>query len=102
MAKTAIDPFFGVSSNDVTAPTRKSQVVTPSDTVDLPYVTKQLIVTIGSTGTGVAWLDPDALDSQPTVVPLAVGTYILNIQVRRIMATGTSLGNGGQVVALWW
>lgn len=100
MPKTAIDPFFGGSAQDLNAPTRRSQIVTPSDTVDLSYVTKQLIVTVVGAGAAIAWLDPDQLDQSPTVIPLAAGTYIFNVQVRRIMATGTVLG-GGTVVALW-
>lgn len=101
MGKTAKDPFFGTNNEPVSAG-RMGAVVTPSDTQDLMQVTSSLIVTIGSGGAGIAVLYANqALDSAPVTIPLAPGTYQLQLQVRRVMATGTSLGTGGGVVAQW-
>jgi hypothetical protein len=95
--KTASDPYFGLATGG-----RNFEAVTPSDTSDLPVVTTWLIVTIGSGGTGITVLSANAQsDIAPVTIPLAVGTHTLNLQVRRIMATGTSLGTGGGVTALW-
>jgi hypothetical protein len=95
MPKTASDPYFGLATGG-----RNFAAVTPSDTADLAVVSTWLIVTIGSGGTGIAVLSPNAPDTAPVTIPLAVGTYKLPLQVRRVMATGTSLGTGGGVVAL--
>jgi hypothetical protein len=100
MAKTAIDPFFGTNNEPVTAG-RNGVVVTPNDTADLARVTSSLIVTIGTGGTGISVLYANGSDQQPVTIPLSVGTYQLNMQVRRVMATGTTLGSGGGVVAQW-
>jgi len=43
----------------------------------------------------------DGSDQEAVTIPLTVGTYVLEMQVRRVMATGTALGSGGGVVALW-
>ncbi|WP_439398682.1 spike base protein, RCAP_Rcc01079 family [Bradyrhizobium sp. PMVTL-01] len=101
MAKTAADPFSGTNGLPVTAG-RNGAVVTPSDTNDLKNVTTSLIVTIGTGGTGISVLyAAETRDSAPVTIPLGVGTWQLNLQVRRIMATGTTLGTGGGVVAQW-
>ena len=101
MAKTAVDPFFGTNIEPVTAG-RRGAAVTPSDTQDLGQVTSSLIVTIGSGGTGITVIYAGALtDTEFVTIPLSVGTYQLNMQVRRVMATGTALGTGGGVVAQW-
>jgi hypothetical protein len=101
MGKTAIDPLFGTSRDPISA-ARKAAVVTPSDTVDLANVTSSLIVTIGSGGTGIAVIFANSLtDVEAVTIPLAPGTYQLQVQVRRVMATGTALGTGGGVTALW-
>lgn len=101
MAKTAKDPFFGTTTEPVSAG-RIGAAVTPNDTTDLAQVTSSLIVTIGSGGTGIAVLYANQpLDSSPVTIPLAVGTWQIQMQVRRVLATGTSLGTGGGVVAQW-
>jgi hypothetical protein len=101
MAKTAKDPLFGTTTEPVSA-ARMGVAVTPSDTTDLAQVTSSLIVTIGTGGTGITVLYANQpLDSNPVTIPLAVGTYQLQMQVRRIMASGTSLGTGGGIVAQW-
>lgn len=101
MGKTALDPFAGTTVEPVSAG-RMGIAVTPSDTVDLANVTSSLIVTIGSGGSSIAVLYANQpLDSRPVTIPLAAGTWQLQMQVRRIMATGTSLGTGGGVVAQW-
>jgi hypothetical protein len=101
MSATALDPLQGTSTEPLAA-ARMGQTVTPSDTVDLPHVTSSLIVAIGTGGTAVAVLFANMpLDSAPVVITLTPGTYQLNLQVRRVMATGTALGTGGAVTALW-
>jgi len=95
--KTASDPYFGTATGG-----RDFAAVTPSDTSDLPVVSTSLIVTIGSGGNGIAVLSANAQsDTAPVTIPLAVGTYKLPLQVRRVMATNTNLGTGGGVVAQW-
>ena len=101
MGKTAKDPFVATNNEPVSAG-RMGAVVAPSDTADLAQVTSSLIVTIGSGGTGIAVLYAnEPRDSAPVTIPLTPGTYQLQMQVRRVMATGTSLGTGGGVVAQW-
>jgi hypothetical protein len=100
MPKTAKDPFFATNAEPISA-ARKGVAVTPSDTADLTYVTSKLIVTIGTGGTGINVIFADGSDQQPVTIPLGVGTYVLEVQVRRVMAAGTTLGAGGGVVALW-
>jgi hypothetical protein len=100
MPKTARDPFFATTNEPITA-ARTAAAVTPSDTADLAQVTSSLIVTIGTGGTGIAVIFANGADSQAVTIPLAPGSYQLNAQVRRVMATGTALGTGGGVVALW-
>ena len=100
MPKTAIDPFFGTNAEPISA-ARNGAAVTPSDTADLARVTSGMIVTIGSGGTGIAVIYANGGDQQPVTIPLAPGSYQFSMQVRRVMATGTSLGTGGAVVALW-
>jgi hypothetical protein len=99
MPKTAFDPFFATSTEPVTA-ARKGIVVTPNDDDDLQQVTSSLIVTCGADGDSVAMIFANDADSQPVTIPLTPGTYQLFVQVRRVMATGTSLGTGGGVAAL--
>ncbi len=100
MAKTANDPFFATNAEPLSA-ARKGAAVTPSDTTDLSFVTSKLIVTIGTGGTGITVIFADGSDQQSVTIPLAVGTWVLEMQVRRVMATGTTLGTGGAVIALW-
>jgi hypothetical protein len=98
--KTAADPLFATNIEPVTA-ARNGAAVAPSDITDLGYVTSSLIVTIGAGGTGIAVIFANGSDQQSVTIPLAVGSYQLNMQVRRVMATGTVLGTGGSVTALW-
>jgi hypothetical protein len=100
MPKTAIDPFFATTVEPISA-ARNGAAVTPNDTTDLARVTSGLMITIGTGGTGVAVIFANAADSQPVTIPLAIGTYQLSLQVRRVMVTGTALGTGGGVTALW-
>lgn len=98
MAKTAIDP----GTTEPISAARRGAVVTPNDVSDLVRTTSSLIVTIGSGGTGITVLFANSLTDVETVtIPLAPGTYQLSMQVRRVLATGTALGTGGGVVALW-
>jgi len=101
MPKTAVDPFAATSAEPISAG-RRGAAITPSDTADLAHVTSSLIVTIGSGGSGITVIFANSLTDVETVaIPLAPGTYQLALQVRRVMATGTVLGTGGGVVALW-
>ena len=94
MPKSAIDPFFATNQEPVTAG-RKAQVVTASAT-DLPQVTSSLLVTVTSGG-NITVLMANDLDTNPITIPLAVGTYQINIQVRAV----TVIGAGITVIALW-
>jgi hypothetical protein len=99
--KTAADPFFATNQEPITA-ARRGAAVTPNDTADLAQVTSSLIVTIGSGGTGITVIYANAqTDTETVFIPIAVGTYQVNMQIRRVMATGTTLGTGGGVTALW-
>jgi len=98
--KTAKDPFFGTNAEPISA-ARNGVAVTPSDTADLANVTSSLIVTIGSGGTGITVIFSNQQTDVPVSIPLAPGTYQISMQVRRIMSTGTDLGTGGAVTALW-
>lgn len=100
MVKTANDPFFGTTTEPITA-ARNAATVTPSDTQDLGFVTSSLIVTIGTGGTGIAVIPAGNQSDIPVTIPLAPGSYQLQMQVRRVMATNTALGTGGAVIALW-
>jgi hypothetical protein len=100
MPKTAKDPFFATTNEPIFA-ARNGAAVTPNDTNDLAQVATALIVTIGTGGTGIAVIFANGSDQQAVVIPIAPGTYQLNLQVRRVMATGTSLGTGGGIVAHW-
>lgn len=101
MSKTAVDPFFATNKEPLIA-ARRGLAVTPSDTTDLPQVTSSLIVTIGAGGTGINVIFANSQTDTDTVfIALVPGTYQLNLQVRRIMATGTVLGTSGAVTALW-
>jgi hypothetical protein len=100
MSKTALDPFFATAKEPLFA-ARNAKAVTPSDTTDLATVTSALIVTIGAGGTGITVLMANGSDQEAVTIPLAVGTYVFNMQVRRVKATGTALGTGGSVTGLW-
>jgi hypothetical protein len=100
MPKTARDPFFATTNEPITA-ARQGAVVTPSDTTDLAQVTSSLIVAIGTGGTGISVIFANGSDQQAVSIPLTPGSYQLNMQVRRVMLTGTVLGTGGAVTALW-
>ena len=101
MPKTAIDPHFATTIEPITA-ARIGLAVTPSDTADLPHVSSSLIVVIGTGGTGITAIFANSqTDVETVLIALGPGTYQLNLQVRRIMATGTTLGTGGGVTALW-
>jgi hypothetical protein len=101
MPKTASDPFFATNVEPIEA-ARRGLAVTPSDTADLPSVTSSLIVTIGNGGTGMTVIFANSeTDVDTVLITLEPGTYQLNLQVRRVMATGTTLGAGGGITALW-
>ena len=101
MPKTALDPFFATSVEPVAA-ARYGKAVAPSDSTDLPQVSSSLVITIGSGGTGITVLFANAgVDTDTCFIPLAPGSYQFSAQIRRVMATGTNLGSGGGVTALW-
>jgi len=101
MPKTAKDPFIATNAEPVSA-ARTGAAITPNDNSDLSQVTSSLIVTVGTGGNGISVLYAnEQRDSAPVTIPLGVGTFQLQMQVRRVMQTGTSLGTGGGVVAQW-
>lgn len=107
MPKTALDPYFAVSQ-DLTAPARYAATVVTgvpaagqvqsNDTTDLPQVTKMIYVNVTGAG-NLAVIMPMDPDPAVVAIPLAVGTYQLPLQVRRIMQTLTTIT--GTVVVAW-
>lgn len=87
------DPY-ATGSTQTVSPSRAAAAVTPSDTVDFtPTYAKRLY--IGTTGdVAVIPVNNYALANTTPVIYHAVpaGTY-LNIQVARVMATGTTASN---------
>lgn len=100
MPTPANDPLKATQRDPVSAG-RKAKSVTPDDVNDLSDVTSSMIVTIGTGGTGIAVIFADQGDQEAVTIPLGVGSYKLDMQVRRVMSSNTVLGTGGGVVALW-
>lgn len=101
MPKTALDPFFATSSEPNFAG-RHAAVVTPSDTQDLPVVTKQLW--INNTGTAaavVAVVMADDPDGASVLLGAPVGVTQYTAQIRRVMVTGTTPSFPGTITANW-
>ncbi|WP_051382440.1 hypothetical protein [Bradyrhizobium sp. Tv2a-2] len=95
MSASAKDPFMGTSTEPLTA-ARHAEAVTPSDTIDLSHVTSAIYV--GGAGDLTVLMANDILDTQTvTFKAVPVGT-VLQLQARRILATGTTATN---VVAMW-
>lgn len=80
------------ASNSIVAPAGKFAAVTPSDSVDLTYLTRALYV--GGDGTVVA---VDANGTAVSFVGVVAGT-VLPIRVSRVNATNTTATN---IVAMW-
>jgi hypothetical protein len=95
MAKTAIDPLFGSANIEPVAAARHALAVTASAN-DLAQVTSSLLIAASQAGT-ITVLMPNDLDMNPVVLPVTVGTIVIPIQVRAIIA----IGAGISVVALW-
>jgi hypothetical protein len=91
MPKTASDPYFATNTGG-----RKAAAVTPDPANDLQVVTNALIVTASAAGNLTVIMANDA-DSQTVVVPIAIGTWLLPLQVRRVTAAGAGIS----CVALW-
>lgn len=93
MTKTTLDQFIGTNVQNF--PARHAASVSPSDTVDLAVASKCLYV--GGAG-DLAMIMVDDADSQSvTLKAVPVGT-VLNVQVRRVLNTGTTATN---IVVLW-
>lgn len=94
--------MFATQRNPASAG-RHAKAVAPSDTNDLSNVTSNLIVTTGASATGIAAIFADDADSQITTIPLPSGVTVqLQMQIRRVMATGTNLGTGTSgIIAIW-
>ena len=75
---------FGQNADSVFAPARNIFSVTPSDSVDLPFLPKA--VYIGGAG-NITFLAAD--NSVPVTLPVLAGA-ILPWRLRRIFATGTT------------
>lgn len=80
------------ASNSIVAPAGKFAAVTPSDSVDLTYLTRALYV--GGDGTVVA---VDANGTAVSFVGVVAGT-VLPIRVSRVNSTSTTATN---IVAMW-
>lgn len=74
-----------LDNGDVTAPARRAEAVTPSDSNDLPFTTRALY--IGSDGNIV--LDAYQGDTSVTFAAVKAGT-ILPVMVKRVRSTGTT------------
>jgi hypothetical protein len=81
---TATDPFANFHGG-LQSPARNSFTITPSDTAELPFVTRSVYV--GGSGDITARLADDA--AQVTLKAVPVGT-VLPIRARQIYATGTT------------
>ncbi len=77
--------------NSLTAPARAGAEVTPSDTVDLPALTRALYV-------GTAGDIRVTLASNDTVTFKGVETGFMPIRARRVFATGTTASD---IVGVW-
>ena len=95
MPKSAADPFFGTTTEPMSA---GRHALVPSLGVDLPTVSSSLIIACTTAGNVVVIMAND-LDTMTTTIPIAPGTVQIQIQVRQIVSF--SLGTGGGVVALW-
>jgi hypothetical protein len=80
---TASDPFVN-SQGGLQSPCRSSFSITPSDTTELPFVTRAIYV--GGSGDLTVRLAGDT--AQVTLKAVAVGT-MLPIRVRQVYVTGT-------------
>lgn len=96
MPKTALDPFFATNAEPLSS-ARKGAVVTPDPLNDLSNVTSSLLVTAAAAGTLTVIMANDT-DQQTVIIPVAIGTWKLEIQVRRVTATSLAAGS---IVAFW-
>lgn len=94
MAKTAADPYFATTTEPITA-ARHAQPVTPNDTTDLGRVTSSIFVGVAGDLALILANDPDTAPVTFKAVPAG---SVLQVQARRVMATGTAATN---IVALW-
>ena len=76
---------YNIGSSGLTGPATRSAAVTPSDSVDLPNVSRALWV--GGAGNVAVMLADDT--SAVTFVSVAAGT-LLPLRVKRVMATNTT------------
>jgi hypothetical protein len=90
----AQDPFIN-SQGGLQSPVRSSFAITPSDTTELPFVTRAVYV--GSAGNLTARLADDTASA--TFNGLPPGT-VLPLRVRQIFATGNHGGDGARRVLL--
>lgn len=67
-----------------TGPLAGAFAITPSDTTDLPQITRQLRVTGTAGNVAVIWASGDQ-----TVEPVALGD-VLDWRIQRVKATGTT------------
>jgi hypothetical protein len=81
---SATDPFVNTQGG-IQSPTRSSFAITPSDTAELPFVTRAVYV--GATGDITVRLADDT--AQVTLKAVPVGT-MLPVRARQIYATGTT------------
>jgi hypothetical protein len=86
---------FAPDSARLTSPARNAAAVTPSDTVDLPYVSRGIYV--GGLGNLKVVMASPMGDATVTFTAVPVGV-LLPIAVSRVMATGTTAAN---LVAIW-
>lgn len=71
------------------------QDITPSDTVDLPFITRAIWVSSSSGNVVVIMKDADVSDGSSGVVtiPSVPGSgFLLKVRARRVYATGTTAG----------
>ncbi len=91
---SAKDTFAGVPASYREAPANHAAVVTPNDSTDLAFVTRAIYC--GDVGN----IKVDTLGGDTAVViPMLAGGQ-LDIRVKRVYSTGTTVG-AGKIIALW-
>jgi hypothetical protein len=96
MPKTASDPFFGTTTEPISAGRRAQVIPAGSYSADLPTVTSSLIISSTAAG-NLSVIMANDQDSQITTFPIPAGLSQISIQVRQVVIVPT----GATVVALW-
>jgi hypothetical protein len=96
MPKTASDPFFGTTTEPISAGRRSQVFPAGGYSTDLPTVSSSLIISSTAAG-NLSVIMANDQDGQVTTFPVPAGLTQIQIQVRQIVSVPT----GATVVALW-